>query len=279
MVHPLQAATDGVLQWADSVGGCFNPSKSCTMQFSPRSRAERAHPTHPTPHLRMQGDDVSDVTTHRHLGVILDSNLDFINHVATITTKFRQRAVLLIHMTKRITPAVASRLYTGYVRPVVEYASSLWQFQLSSAQATNLERLQARVARVILRQYGVYPPQTEPKASLFAHLQWPSLAWRRHIQCLLELHHLINSQMTTLEDLGYSVSNSARRPQHLLPPARASTHTRTTFLFVTTATWNSLPAAIRTVSSPKCFTALVRTHFSITRYEPSGFIPRRVAMS
>ena len=182
-------------------------------------------------------------------------------------------------MTERITPAVASRLYTGYVRPVVEYASSLWQFQLSSAQATTLERLQARVARVILRKYGVYPPQTEPKASLFAHLQWPSLAWRRHIQCLLELHHLINSQMTTLEDLGYSVSNSARHPQHILPPARASTHTRATLLFVTTATWNSLPAAIRTVSSPKCFTALVRTHFAITRYEPSGFIPRRVAMS
>ena len=146
----------------------------------------------------------------------------FTNHVATITTKFRQRAVLLIHMTKRITPAVASRLYTGYVRPVVEYASSLWQFKVSSAQATTLERPQARVARVILRQYGVYPPQTEPKASLFAHLQWPSLTRRRHIQCLLELHHLINSQMTTLEDLGYSVSNSARHPNiysHLLEPA------------------------------------------------------------
>ena len=128
-------------------------------------------------------------------------------------------------MTKRITPAVASRLYTGYVRPVVEYASSLWQFKVSSAQATTLERLQARVARVILRQYGVYPPQTEPKASLFAHIQWPSLARRRHIQCLLQLHHLINSQMTTLEDLGYSVSNIARRPNiysHLLQPA----HTR-----------------------------------------------------
>ena len=151
----------------------------------------------------------------------------FTNHVATITTQFRQRAVLLIHMTKHITPAVASRLYTGYVRPVVDYASSLWQFQLSSAQATSttLERLQARVARVILRQYGVYPPQTEPKASLFAHFQWPSLAWRRHIQCLLELHHLINSQITTLEDLDCSVSNSARHPNiysHLLEPP----HTR-----------------------------------------------------
>ena len=167
---------------------------------------------------------MSDVTTLRQLEVILDSNLDLTSHVATITTKFRQRVVLLIHMTKRITPAVASRLYTGYVRPVVEYASSLCQFQLSSAQATTLERLQARVTRVILRQYGVYPPQMEPQASLLAHLRWPSLAWRRHIQCLLELHHLIHSQMTTLEDLGYTVSNSARRPQHLLPPARASTH-------------------------------------------------------
>ena len=133
MVHPLQAASDGILQWADSVGGCFNPSKSCTMQFSPRSRSERAHPTHSTPHLRMQGDDVSDVTTHRHLGVILDCNLDFASHVATITTKFRQRDVLLIHMTKRIISAIASRLYTGYVRPVVECTSSLWQFQLTKS--------------------------------------------------------------------------------------------------------------------------------------------------
>ena len=136
---------------------------------------------------------------------------------------------------------IASRLYTRYVRSVVEYASSVWQFQLCSAQATTLERLQlqARWARVILRQYGMYPLRTEPKATLFAHLQWHSLTWRRHIQCLLDLHHLIPSQM---EHLGYTVSNSSRRRQHLLPPARASTHTRATFIVVITASPRKPPA-------------------------------------
>ena len=119
-------------------------------------------------------------------------------------------------MSSRLTPEVTNRLYTGYVRPTIEYASPLWQFQLCASQAAVLERLQARLARVVLRQYGVFPSSTEPKASLFAHLQWPSLAWRRHIQCLRELHHLVHHQTSALMELGFSLSTSARRPLQLI---------------------------------------------------------------
>ena len=42
-----------------------------------------------------------------------------------------------------------SRLHTGYIRPVVEYASALWQFQLSSVEATYQRvKLCSQLARV-----------------------------------------------------------------------------------------------------------------------------------
>ena len=249
--HPLQVATDAALKWADSAGGRFNPTKSFQMTFSPRING-------PDPpnigHLRMNQEEVRTVDTHRHLGVQIDSHLNFQCHIETITTKFRQRVVLLAHMSSRLTLEVTNRLYTGYVRPTIEYASPLWQFQLSASQAAVLERLQARLARVVLRQYGVFPSATEPKPSLFAHLQWPSLAWRRHIQCLRELHHLVHHQTTALMELGYSLSTSARRPLQLVPPARANSYSRATFLFVTAATWNSLPPL--TLEPPKIVIAL-----------------------
>ena len=108
--HPLQVATDAALKWADSAGGRFNPTKSFQMTFSPRTNG-------PDPpnigYLRMKKEEVRTVDTHRHLGVQIDSHLNFQCHIETITTKFRQRVVLLAHMSSRLTPEVTNRLYTG----------------------------------------------------------------------------------------------------------------------------------------------------------------------
>ena len=139
--YQLQVARDAALKWADSVGGRFNPTKSFQMAYQRPDRPNISH-------LRMNQEDVRTVYTLRHLGVRIDSHLIFQCHIETITTKFRQRVVLLAHMSSRLTPEVTNRLYTGYVRPTIEYASLLWQFHLSASQAAVLERLQARLARV-----------------------------------------------------------------------------------------------------------------------------------
>ena len=60
--------------------------------------------------------------------------------------------VLLSYMSPNLTPALIARLYKGYVRPSIEYASPLWNNKLTAGNVDTLERLQARMARQYLHR-------------------------------------------------------------------------------------------------------------------------------
>ena len=88
--------------------------KSFQMTSSPRTHG----PDTPNiGHLRMNQEEVCTVNTHRHLGVQIDNHLNFQSHIETITTKFRKRVVLLVHMSSRLTPEVTHRLILAMSDP------------------------------------------------------------------------------------------------------------------------------------------------------------------
>jgi len=99
-------------QWATHVGASFNPLKSQHLRFtSPRSK----NATTPTPVITLAGIQLHQPTYHRHLGVALDTNLNFAHHIHTITQKFRTRIFLLSHMAHSMPHSVIALLYKSYV--------------------------------------------------------------------------------------------------------------------------------------------------------------------
>ena len=127
-----------------AVGGNFNPAKSVHMRFC------KAEPPSSSPDHFMDGVLVPQSCAHRHLGVMLDSRLSYSAHIEGVTSRFRQRVVLLSYMAKYLSPDIVDKLYKGYVRPVVEYSSPLWHSRLTAHQSLTLERLQVRVGRQLL---------------------------------------------------------------------------------------------------------------------------------
>ena len=69
-------------------------------------------------------------------------------------------------------------IYTGYVRPVLEYAVPVWHSSLTASQSNSLERVQKRASRIILGQR--YIGYTEALHTL----KLCSLAERRTQLCL-----------------------------------------------------------------------------------------------
>ena len=87
------------------------------------------------------------------------------------------------YMAKELPADLArSTLYTTYVRPTLEYASSVWHGGLLKQQSLALERVQARVA-----------PWTTSKNVLFEQLQWPFLNWRWSNAATCQLHQLLQN--------------------------------------------------------------------------------------
>ena len=266
-VSPLQSGVDRVMRWAQSVGGSFNPEKSVHMTFR-RPRCDRRSPS---PTISMMQVQVPQTTVHRHLGVFLDSTLTLSSHIEKTIGKFRQRVILLSYMAKYLTPSIIDRLYKGYVRPVAEYASPLWQPRLTVLEALTLERLQARVARQFLYRRGITLPDHTPKEEICQLVNWPSLSWRRHIHSMRLFHHFFHHHPKHLQAIGYELSMSQRRPNYILVPV-ARTHTKSSILFVAARCWNTLPPEIRSIIHPRKFIMELKTHFANSCYSNLGFL-------
>ena len=134
---------------------------------------------------------IAECSSHKHLGVTISSNLNWSAHVTQLITKASRRCGLLRCMSHHLPQTISSLLYIYHVRPIFEYASPLWHGAISAELALSLEKLQASVARAILRA-----PWRTPKQQLLKALYWPSLRWRRAIASTCLFQQLIHAPNT-----------------------------------------------------------------------------------
>ena len=141
--------------------------------------------------LFIEGRQINLAATHKHLGVILSNTLRWSAHIAGVILKASQRIGLLCYMARNLQRDLISKLYLSYVWPCMEYASPVWHSGLTTSKATTLERLQARMARTILRA-----PWDTSKSIMLATLELPSLCWRRAVACMSLFHRLMTLKLT-----------------------------------------------------------------------------------
>ena len=202
-----------VMDWAATFGGMFNAAKSVRVVFGKLDPAQI-----PAAYMRADGEDPCPSTTHRDLGITLDPHLSFQTHIISVTCNFRRRVVLPSYMSPNLTSALITRLYKGYVRPSIEYASPLWNNKLTAGNIDTLERLQARMARQYLHRPKV--PIPHGMENVFEAAEWESLAWRRHIHCLKLFYHFTRQYPETLNNFQHT-SIQGCTTSSLLPPAHS----------------------------------------------------------
>ena len=118
---------------------------------------------------------------HRHqttcsfakdLGVLVDDQLTFKEHIATATAKANRVLGVIRRSFQHLEIDTFIDLYKSMVRPILEYGHSVWQPHLRGLRR-DLEDVQRRATRIVanLRQL-TYPQRLEA-------LQLPSLEHRR----------------------------------------------------------------------------------------------------
>ena len=99
----------------------FQPTKSHpSRKLLSQSTGRAASP------VLLEGEPITHVTQHKHLGVILTYDLSWSYHLDAVFSKGTQRAGHLKIMSRILAPSVISSLYLHYVRPCLEYANPLW---------------------------------------------------------------------------------------------------------------------------------------------------------
>ena len=104
---------------------------------------------------------------------------------------------------------IKDKCYTTYVRPIVEYASSVWD-PCTSKYISKLEAIQRRAARYVFSDY-----RYESSPTLMQNqLGWPTLRARRMHGKAVMMYRIVNKLIAILEVVHLTRRETSTRGLH-----------------------------------------------------------------
>ena len=143
--HHAQNNIDTLVNTSSSWGLSLNAKKCVVMRFLPKSSSLPFVGQSP---YTVQGTFLKFVATHSDLGVTVDRSLKFHSHVKAKVTTMNQLITNLLTSTVCREPDFMMNLYTAHVRPLLDYASPVWNTGYIE-DLKLMERLQRRWTRSI----------------------------------------------------------------------------------------------------------------------------------
>ena len=74
----------------------------------------------------LNGSPLSNLTLASDLGVIIDSNLTFKEHICNVISKAQQRVGVFFEGLLQDRWTLSAKTFTTYIRPILEYNSNVW---------------------------------------------------------------------------------------------------------------------------------------------------------
>lgn len=153
------------------------------------------------------------------LGVLLDPKLNFISHISMTANKARGVLGFVKRWAKEFKdPYITKILYTSLVRPILEYASVVWD-PVYDAHCNTLESVQKQFLLFCLRSLHWNPRDLPPYTSRLALIKLPTLKSRRTMLNVVFILNLINGHICApflLNNIMLNVPNRPSRHYELL---------------------------------------------------------------
>ena len=212
---------------------------------------------------------IKQVNAVKDLGVTVDTNLKFRKHINDIVLRANQRSALISRCFLSRNPQNLTRAYKIYVRPLVEYSSSVW----SPTYFTQINQIESVQRRLTKRIPGCGHLSY---ADRLKHLQLQSLEHRRLIADLIICYNIVygHSCLQFGDFFKFSNNRSTRgHPKKLLIPLIKSNIRRHFFVSRIIPVWNDLSPNAVLAPNIKSFKNIIsKTDLTKFLIFPSVFI-------
>ena len=178
------------------------------------------------------------VNSAKYLGVTFTHNLSWHDHVVAICNKANSTHTFLQRNLRQCSPTIKSLAYLTYVRPILEYASTVWSPYVRTDIA-RLEMVQRKAVRFVFNKFSAYSSVT----SMLSQLNWQSLEVRRTNAIITMFYKVINNLICIdfSQDLQPVLSSTRGYLKRFISlPARVNSYYHS-FLPHSIRIWNSLP--------------------------------------
>jgi len=137
----IEGIISRAMAWERQSGATFEGEKTTILHFTRNSSKKDDSP------FTIKGQQVAPQESAKVLGVIMDTQLRFKQHIAHAATK-GLRAAMALRRLSYLAPATARQIFTTAVTPIVDYASTVWAHAVPGTCAV-IDRVQKAGAQAI----------------------------------------------------------------------------------------------------------------------------------
>ncbi len=127
----------------------------------------------------------NEINLHTHLGLTLQSNMSWNNHILSVYEKASQRLNMIKQLKFKIDRSTLVCLYKSFIRPTIEYGDIIWD-NCTAGDSELLESVQYQSAKVVTGAI-----RGTSSNSLRAELAWEELSIRRKIHKLSYFYKIV----------------------------------------------------------------------------------------
>ena len=223
----------------------FHPDKCHVLTIGKFSNIKHAH------RYQLGGNELEHVFEEKDLGVLIDSELTFEEHISKQVNKANSILGVIKRSFNDLSPSAFCTLYTTFVRPHLEYAQSVWQPKLRR-NINLIEGVQRRATKSIPQYRNL------PYGERLRRLQIPSLEFRRLFCDMVQIykHIHIYDPKTTRNKLVKKTRPTRQHNYELIPnfsdDGVRGAQTKS-FYYRSIPTWNTLSRYVVESKSIKSF--------------------------
>lgn len=248
----LQCDLNRIEQWCKKWKMELNVKKCAHVSFTRKTK------TKVETCYQLNNETVTKQQTVKYLGVTLSADCTWNAHINDVVMRAGRALGFLKRNLRKSTKSIKELVYLSYVRPVLEYACTVWDPSQQN-HIVALERIQSCAARFVLVRYGRFESVTD----MIKELGWSTLALRRRNLRLKFLYNIYNNK-TGINSSFYLLPPNyiSKRKDHIHKIREYRTRTelgKHSFFVKTIKEWNALPSAIVcAVNSEMFFSEFIR---------------------
>jgi len=261
----LNADLESVSAWCSMNRMAANSSKTKSMLVTTWQKRNSLPDDCKTLSVYLQNQLLQDATTEKLLGVQINHNLSWEEHIHYIERTINKKLALLRRIKCYLPIHTRKLFFNAHVLPHMDYCSVIWG---SSSFVHRLLLVQKRAARSVLD----IADYEHPSADMFKQLKWMPIQsrinYRKATMVYKCLNNLAPSYMCDMfkfvKDVNSRQTRSAVRDDLYLPGGRHKDVYINSFAYSGALLWNKLPLDIRNKSSLDSFKhAFVKNYYNV----------------
>ena len=241
--NQLQITIDRVIDWTQINHMSLNVTKTKCMYVSSRQKRQKMK-NHFKP-LFIANNQIEEVHSHKILGVVIDRNLSWADHIAYLIKRLSSKIFQLAKIKNFLDVHSRKLFFNAHILPIIDYASTLWD----SCSQTNLKlmnRLYKRAIKLVLLK------SSSLEATDYRQLRLLTFHDKLYFNKAICMHNVINGNSPPKIADMFKINNFRHNHTLSLPKPRNNIY-KSSFLYSGGNLWNNLPSTVKNIKNKNTF--------------------------